>query len=239
VTARRAAAAANGMNERKTMDNDRSKPDSASNQAESASGCGPGCSCGEAGIGKKWKIIICLVVAIAATAVLAHGIMQKTEIQVGQGQNAFAATVLAAEKTSPPAVAEKANVMDQANSSLWGKPLESITSLNKMAVRKDAVFLYLPVKGQGPDESVKKVIESAAGKAQSQGTVMALCTLDEGSNDYAQVTSQVSAPCVLAMVKGGGASVVSGNISEGNLLQALVSASRPSGCSPGGCAVPC
>ncbi|MBP1609278.1 MAG: hypothetical protein H6Q04_1513, partial [Acidobacteria bacterium] len=105
--------------------------------------------------------------------------------------------------------------------------------------QKDAVFLYLPAKGQTPDDQVKKEIEKAAEKAQSQGTKMGLFVLDDGSQDYAQVTSQVPVPCVLAVVKGGGSSAATNNITEGNLLQSLVAASRPSGCSPGGCAVPC
>lgn len=226
------------------MNNDKLEPTSAANQAESASECGPGCNCGATGIGTKGKAIICLVVVIAAAVVLAHSIMQKTETGIDQGQNAFAATVLATEKSSSLVTAEKANETDRAKSSLWGKPLESLASLDEVAAQKDAVFVYLPVKGQGPDESTKKEIEAAAGRVQSRGTTMALYTLDEGSKDYAQVTSQTSAPGVLAIAKGGGMSVVSGNITEGNLLQALLAASRPSGCGPGsscgpsGCAVP-
>jgi hypothetical protein len=176
-------------------------------------------------------VIICLVVAIAAAIVLANSVMQKAETGADGGLNAFTAKSLVAEKTSPQT--------DQANSSLWGKPLESLASLNELAVQKDAVFLYLPAKGQRPDESVKKEIEAAAGKAQSQGTKMAFFVFDESSVDYAPVTSQVPAPCVLAMVNGTGNSVATTNITEGNLLQSLVAASRPSSCSPGGCALPC
>ena len=88
--------------------------------------------------------------------------MQKTEVQAGQGQNVFATTALTAEKGSPPVTAGKANETNQANSSLWDKPLESLASLNDVAAQKDAVFLYLPAKGQRPDESVKKEIEAAA-----------------------------------------------------------------------------
>jgi len=225
------------------MDDDRLEPTSAANQAESASGCGPGCNCGATGISTKGKTIICLVIAIAAVVVLAHSVMQKTETGIDQGQNAFATKITAVEKTSTPVTAGKANETDQAKSSLWSKPLESLASLDEVAAQKDAVYVYLPIKGQGLNDSVKKEIEVAAGKAQSGGTTMALYTLDDGSTDYAEVTRQVSTPCVLAMVKGGGMSVVSGNISEGNLLQGLVAASRPSGCGPGsncgpsGCAV--
>ncbi len=213
------------------MDNDKLEPTSSENQAEGASACGPGCNCGAAKIGTKGKVIICLVVAIAAAIVLANSVMQKAETGADGGLNAFTAKSLAAEKTSPQT--------DQANSSLWGKPLESLASLNDLAVQKDAVFLYLPAKGQRPDESVKKEIEAAASKAQSQGIMMGFFVLDESSVDYAPVSSQVPAPCVLAMVNGTGNSVATTNITEGNLLQSLVAASRPSSCSPGGCALPC
>ena len=117
-----------------------------------------------------------------------------------------------------------------------------MASLNKVAAQKNAIFMYLSEKGRGVDEAVKRQIELAVGKVQSQGAKMAYYTLDTGSQDYAQITSQVSAPCVLAMVRGGGMSVVSGEITEAKLLQAVVAASRPSGCgtgcAPGACAPP-
>jgi hypothetical protein len=217
--------------EENAMFNDKLEPTSPENQAEGGSGCGPGCNCGGAKIGTKTKMIICLVVAIAAAIVLANSIMQKAETGTDRGLSGFTAKAQLAENASPQT--------DKVDPSLWDKPLESIASLNEVASQKDAIFLYLPAKGQSPDESVKKEIEAAAGKAQLQGTKMAFFVLDEGSPDYVQVTSQVSAPCVLAMVYGTGKSAATTNISEANLLQSLVEASRPSSCSPGGCAVPC
>jgi hypothetical protein len=198
------------------------------NQAGCTAECGPGCNCSASGIDKKGKIIICLVVAIAAAIVLAYGFMQKAEAQSDLGQSTLE-------------IADETNLTD---SSLWGNPIESLAYLSQVASQKDAVFLYLPIKGQGPDENIKKEIQSAASKAQSKGTMVAFFALDEGSEDYAQLTSQVPAPSVLVMVKGSnlsavpaniseesGMGVVSGNISEENLLYAMVAASRPSvGC---------
>jgi hypothetical protein len=70
---------------------------------------------------------------------------------------------------------------------------------------------------------------------------IALFVLDANSDDYAQLTRQVPAPYILVVVKGcnlntvpadisieQGMSVVSGDISEENLLYGLVAASRPS-----------
>jgi len=206
------------------MNNDKIAPTTSQNQAGCASGCGSGC-CSTSGIGKKRKIIICLAVAFAAAIVLAYGIMQKAEAQSDLGQNAL----------------ETANESNQMDSSTWGKPIESLASLSQEASQKDIVFLYLPIKGQGPDENIMREIQSATGKAQSRGTMAAFFALDEGSEDYAQLTNQVPAPFVLVIVKGsypsavpvnisqeGGMGVVSGDISEENLLYAMVAASRPS-----------
>ncbi len=209
------------------MDNDRLVPTSSANQAVGGSGCGPGCNCGETKSGKKGKAIICLIVALAAVIVLAQAITENTS---GNTQ-----TNLMGGNTQTNLTGGNT----QTNPSLWGKPLESLASLNDVAAQKEAFFIYLPANGQRPNENVKKEIEAAAGKAQSQGTEMGLFVLDEGSEDYAQVTSQVSAPCVLAIVKGGGNSVIVTNISEVNLLKSLVTASRPSSCSPGGCGQSC
>jgi hypothetical protein len=209
------------------MDN-KSGSDGSQNQAECAVKCGPGCNCGASGIGKKGKIIICLVVAIAAAIVLAYGFTQKAEAQSDPGQSALK-------------IADETNITD---SSFWGNPIESLAHLSQVASQKDAVFLYLPIKGQGPDENIKKAIQSAASKAQSKGTIVAFFVLNEGSEDYAQLTSQVPAPFVLVKAKGrnlsavpsniseeSGIGVVSGDISEENLLYAMVAASRPSvGC---------
>jgi hypothetical protein len=73
------------------MNNDRLKSTSEANQAESASGCGPGCNCGRTQIGTKGKMIVCLVVIIAAAIVLAHSVMQKAETGVDGRKNAFTA----------------------------------------------------------------------------------------------------------------------------------------------------
>ena len=56
-----------------------------------ASECGPGCNCGGTRIGTKGKVIICLVVAIAAAIVLANSVMQKAETGADGGLNAFTA----------------------------------------------------------------------------------------------------------------------------------------------------
>lgn len=218
------------------MNDERSEQASTKYQIEVTPQCEPGCNCGTTGLRTKGKVIICLVVAIAAAVVLARGFARKAESKSIQGQNAFATTAPAISPEAP-STTEKAKTTDtiRTKPSLWSEPLKNLATLNEVAVQKDAVFLYLPEKGRGPDETVKLQIEKAASEAQSGGTKMAFFTLDDNSLDYAQVTSQVPAPCVLAMIKGGGMRAVTGDISEGKLLQAMVEASRPSSCDPSGC----
>lgn len=220
------------------MNDERSEQGSTTPQVEVTSQCGPGCNCGTTGLRTKGKVIVCLVVAIAAAVVLAHGLARKAASGSTQGQNAFVVAAPAPSPEAPPTSTEKGKTTGtiRAKSSLWGKPLKNLASLNGVAAQKDAVFVYLPMKGRGPDETIKLQIEKAAGEAQSGGRVMGIYTLDDGSQDYAQVTSRVPAPLVFAVVKGGGTRAVTGDISEGKLLQALVEASRPSGCAPSGCA---
>ena len=214
------------------MNEENSDQMSTTNQVEKTTQCEPGCDCGKTGLGTKGRMIISLIVVIAATAVLGRSIIaRKTVDGIDQSQTAFASTVSAFPSPASTAAIE--------TNLSWGEPLKDMASLNQVAAQTNAVFMYLYEKGRGADEAVKRQIEQAASKAQSGGMNMAFYTLDAGSQDYTQITSQVPAPCVLAMVKGGGISVVSGEITEGKLLQSIVAASRPSGCCPPGSSTAC
>ncbi|MHC4354853.1 MAG: hypothetical protein ACYS0H_19300, partial [Planctomycetota bacterium] len=77
--------------------------------------------------------------------------------------------------------------------------------------------------------------------------------LKDGTAEYEDLAKQFSVPTVLAMVKGLGYSAVSEQITEANLLEAFVTASRapsaccppgtdpsqcgPAGCGPSGCSI--
>lgn len=225
-----------------------------------SSPCGPGCHCAPAGLGTRGKMVVCLLVAIAAAVVLTRSYLRKAGNESAQGGPTYAATLPVTggpmnvecresspqEQKTPAATAtlpepaitaptdekpEKAEA-DLSASSRWGTPLKSLASLNEVAAEQDAVFVYLPAKGQRLDESAGKKIEAAADKARSMK--VGIYSLAEESEDYRSVKSQVPVPCVLALVKGRGMSVVSRDITEGNLLQALIAASRPSGCCPPG-----
>jgi hypothetical protein len=118
---------------------------------------------------------------------------------------------------------------------LWGKPLASLASLSKVAAETDAVFILLAANDQQGNEIITNEIEAAAQKIQqSNGNRICAFRLTKDAPNYAYLANQFSVPCVIAMVKGGGMSGVSGQITETKLVQAFVMASRPaSGCCPG------
>jgi hypothetical protein len=122
-----------------------------------------------------------------------------------------------------------------------GDYLDSFTSLNKVAVSQDAVFIFIPAKA---DQTVKKEISDAVMTAQktlkTKGINIGLYTLKTTSPDYAGIAGQLQVPGILVASKGRGMGAVSGEITEAKLLQAYVASSRATaggGCGPasGGC----
>ena len=216
------------------MNENGSEQNAASDQAEESNQCGPGCSCncGSTGSGNKWKTIISLAIIVAAAVVLARGFAHNAESKASQVKKSF---TTAAPVTNGATEKVKAQRTNQVKSSPWGEPLKGMASLNEVAADTTAVFVYLAERGQKPSKAIKRNIERAADKSKSKGMAVSFYMLDDSSEDYAQITSQTPAPCVLVMAKGCGASAVSGDITEEKLLAAIVAASRPSSCGPSGC----
>jgi len=223
----------------------------------SASGSGDCCPPSSGG-GKSWKMLVFILVVVAAGVVLARSVIRKSNSASDQKQQSFAAIQLvsksetasplnATAKAETPAgakasidtpsvvsVTTEAQVSNRSASNLWGKPLDSLASLSKVAAETNAVFILLAADDQQGIQTITNEIEAAAKKIQSNGIRISAFTLKKGAPNYAQLAKQLSVPCVIAMVKGGGLSGVSGQITETKLVQAFVMASRPaSGCCPG------
>ena len=201
---------------------------------ENAVECGAGCDCKTSGLSTKSKMIVCLVVGLAAAVVLARGFMNKDAAENDDHQDSFATAipVISANELASP---ESNTIEDAAKPVLWGDPLNSLATLNTVASEMDAVFVFLPSDNDEQVKVIKEQIEVAADKIISRGTTLSAFILGTNAQEYAQITSQSPAPCVLAMMKGRGMSVVANEITEAKLLQALVEASRPSGCGAGSC----
>jgi hypothetical protein len=236
------------------------------------------CPSGSDSGGKSWKMIVFIVIVVAAGAVLAHSIVNKSKSDADQSQPEFAAFQIdngadaptlpkAIEKLEGPVKSEvkvekleepvkseataittvqavepkKQDVSVKAVASIWKADLDSLASLNKLAADADAVFVLLAGKPPLSDLAIMKEIEAAAQKIMADKTKVSAFRLKESAPEFADIAKQSSVPCVLAMVKGLGMSVVSGDITETKLVQAFVAASRPSGgcCPPGAGASEC
>ena len=195
------------------------------------------CPSGSESMGKSWKMVIFVLVVIAAGAVLANSLIRKSNADADQSQQTFASFQMD-DKSDAPLMAEgiKEHEMSvKAEPSLWRVELDSLASLNKVATDTDAIFIFLAADDQQGNQDITRQIEAAAKTIKSNGVRVSAFRLRETAPEYAQLARQVSVPCVLAMVKGGGMSAVSGEISEAKLVQAFVTASRPtSGCCPPG-----
>ncbi|MHC4362898.1 MAG: hypothetical protein ACYSTZ_08730 [Planctomycetota bacterium] len=225
--------------------------------AGSDSSCCP--SGADSGGGKKWKTLVFILIVIAAGAVVARSFINKSNSNAGQSQQAFTPiqTNTACDITSPlstlttpqtPGKAEPAvdapsrandttetQPPDEPESTLSFKPLDSLASLNTVAANFDAVFILLGGEDQLNMEPITKEVEAAAKKIRAGGVRVSAFTLKKDSPNRAQLAKQFSIPSVVAMVKGRGASGVSGEITEAKLIQAFVTASRSgSSCCPGG-----
>ncbi len=210
--------------------------------------------------GKSWKMVVFILIVIAAGGVLAHSLVNKSKSDSTQSQQAFAAIqtdneldttpglpkaiakveepVESESKIETPPIVDNTKNQDvpvQAAPALWKADLDSLASLNKVAADSDAVFVLITAKDQLNDKAITKEIEAAAQKIMANGTKVSAFRLKVSAPEYANIAKQVSVPSVLAMVKGLGMSAVSKDITETKLVQAFVAASRPSGCGPAGC----
>lgn len=198
------------------------------------SGGGSCCSSGSGGVPQKWRALIFFVVLAAAGVVLAHSLMKKSNAAAEQSPQSFP-TVGTAE-TMPQANAVATDkTSDGAEPALWGPELNSLAALDEVATNVDTVFILICSKDQQDTETIVSEIEGATKKIRSRGNRASAFRLKNDAVDYENLAEQFSAPTVLAMVKGLGYSAVSEQITEANLLEAFVRASRaPSACCPAG-----
>jgi hypothetical protein len=210
--------------------------------------------------------VVFILIVLAAGAVLARSLLSKSDSPTEQGQNTFAAIqpevmgdtsspqnaqqatmqnpTASKDDTETSAAANeetKEDISDKASPALWGPELDSLALLDKAAANSDAVFILLAAEGRQSNQAATRQIEAAIRKIQTGGTTISAFRLRQGAPSFANFAEQLSVPSVLAMVKGAGMSAVSADqITEMKLIQAFVSASRPSaGCCPPGSGVTC
>lgn len=216
------------MNDMKTDSNLTDNTDAVNQEAST---CGSGCGCHSARPTGKMRVIVGVIVLVAAGVLVSRAVMKENGAKTAPAANHFA-TLAVPVQTPGDATAKPA-----ATDTL--KEIASLSELNAVATDSFGVFVYLPGKGPAAAKAPVAQMQGAARTIEPQlrGGKIAMFALKVDSPDYDQVASQVTVPGVLAMVKGKGMSATSGDITETKLVQALVTASSAGGCGPasGGC----
>jgi len=189
--------------------------------------CGPGCDCGKPSGNKKLKAVICLIVLLAIGGIFVYKAKNGKQTAPVNTATAFAAPVANEVNEQKPIVKS----VDGSNK--VGEFLDSLATLNKVAINQDAVFVFIPAKGnETVSKEIMAVITSAKQKIESSGAKLGLYTIQSSSPEYANLAAQLPPPGMLVMSKGKGMGAVSGGITEDKILQAYVASSRAGGCGP-------
>lgn len=222
--------------------------------------CNPGCDCGKPSGNKKLKITICLLVLLAICGIFVYKAKtakqqsapvntatifaapvanevneQSPEVSTIDKQETAAAVVESKETAAQPVDEQKPTVKTVEEKKRVGDYLDSLASLNKVAVNQDAVFVFIPAKGNDiVSKETIDAIASAEKKVKATGAKVGLYTLQSGSQEYANIATQLPLPGMLVLSKGRGMGAVSGEITETKILQAYVASSQ-AGCGPSGC----
>lgn len=197
-----------------------------------ASACCPGCACTTTAPSSGVRWIVGAIILVAAGVLVARG-MVKDKGGAPATPAATFATASIAEQTLAPAT----NEVSAAPDTVIGNEIGALTELNAVAADTVGVFVFLPGKTETTATAPMAQILAAAKTIEAQGGKVGYFTLKTDSRDYQLVSARVAVPGVLAMVKGAGTTVVSGDITETTLVQAYVAASSAGGCGPasGGC----
>lgn len=225
--------------------------------------CGPGCNCGTSSNGRTMKAVVSLIVALAVVSIFAYKVSRdSSNVEAATDGSAFAIAPAAPAAVSA-AGARSSSVAEQNEAAKTALPedkpmtantpapakagqrigefLESLSTLNKVALNQDAVFIFIPAqKSETADEQTNNAVLAAQQTLKRANITLGLYTLPANSSDYSGISAQVQTPAVLVASKGRGMAAVSGEVTETKLLQAYMASSRaggcgPSGCGPGGC----
>lgn len=167
----------------------------------------------------KIKTSIFVIVVLAAVGVAAMSVLKKNRVE----------QMVETENES------KTNLASQ---QFFGSTLDSLISLNKVAVNKDFVFILLPGAKIEETEKVDSIIEQTSEIISQEGTRVATLTLKTDSPDYQKLVSYYKIdkfPAVLAMSKGCGTDIIMGKMTKEELLAVYLRSSKPVSCKPGSC----
>jgi MYXO-CTERM domain-containing protein len=202
---------------------------------EQAEACGDGCSCHAGATPGRSRWVLGAIVLLVTAGLVVRAVLKSTGAPAQPcGTATFAPAPRASSSTVPSSAATPGqSAAPMPGGVVCGEPIQSIDDLNCKAAESDGVFVFLAGKDAEKARPVAAVVDKAAGTIRAQGVKIGLFTLRDGSAEYAEMAAQVSPPGVIAFAKGGGATILTGEVTESKLLQAYLSAASSGGCGPG------
>jgi len=100
----------------------------------------------------------------------------------------------------------------------------------------DFIFVILPGSDIDSTETLSKRVSDASAKIEARGTRVETITLSDSDPEFSITTERLAIaqlPAVLAVAASGNGAIMTGDITEGKLLQAYLVVSQPV-CAPGG-----
>ena len=109
----------------------------------------------------------------------------------------------------------------------------ALFELNDLSAEMNAVMVILPAKGADPSPSALAAINGAKTTLEARFEIkIGLFTLAPGTRDYDELVAHTPAPAVLAIVKTGVRRSVSGELTEGRIIEGFMAAVGAGGCCP-------
>jgi hypothetical protein len=205
---------------------DRKPTDNMELLKQQAAACVPGCGCHAPGKPGKMRRVLGAIVLLAAGILVARAVIKTNRASAEMPAVGFATTALAEQPTAP---------VSTTSDMVAVKEIGALSELNAVATNLTGVFVFLPGKDDPTAKAQMSQIRDAARKIESKApNKVGIFTLKTTSPGYEIVAAQKAVPGVLAMVKGRGMSMVSGELTETKLVQAYVKASSAGGCCAAG-----
>jgi hypothetical protein len=205
----------------KTPNEDRKPTD---NMESLTAVCGPGCGCHAPEASSKMRCVLGVIVLVAAGTLVARAVIKDNGASAATPAAGYATTALTEQPTAP---------VSTTSDTVAIKEIGALSELNAVATDMAGVFVFLPGKSEttvkAPTAQIRDAAQTIGPKVRGK---IGIFTLKTNSRDYEQIAAKITVPGVLAIVKGRGMSVVSGEITEMKLVQAYVGASSAGGCSP-------
>jgi hypothetical protein len=111
--------------------------------------------------------------------------------------------------------------------------IEALAELNTLAKDLNAVFVFLPGKDGRLGDSPFKAIHEAKQSLEKRFEIkIGVFAFKPGSPDYDGIAAQMSVPGVLAIVKTGVRSCISGDLTEKKIVDGFLAAVASGGCCP-------